>query len=161
MIGPLLSIPDETNRFQTAFVEHVVAAYARVTGGDLIAEAGLDPHNLGRSVWFGNFALLTHRGDAQAILNYGNEFVLRLWECDWPTFTATPSDKTTPPEDRARRNEAMEKVASTGFIKGYCGRRISYTGRLFLIKDVTIWRLLDGQGASFGVAAFFRDTARL
>lgn len=160
-IGPVLAQPDDANAFQDVFVRRVVASYARVTGGDLIAEAGLDPNMPGRSAWLGNFALLTHRGDAEAILNYGNAFALKLWECDWQSFTSTPSDKTAPAEDRALRSEAMEKVASSGFVKGYSGRRISLTGRLFLIKNVTIWQLLDGQGISFGVAAFFRDIARL
>lgn len=50
----------------------------------------------------------------------------------------------------------MQKVARDNFVRGYSGRRISRKGRLFVIDDVTIWRLLDDNGHAFGVGAFFR-----
>jgi hypothetical protein len=55
----------------------------------------------------------------------------------------------------------MQKVARDGFVSGYQGRRVSRTGRLFLIRNVTVWRLLEPDGGSFGVAAFFRDVQYL
>jgi hypothetical protein len=55
----------------------------------------------------------------------------------------------------------LAAVASAGFVKDYTGRRVSRTGQLFLIKNVTIWRLSDPSGESFGVAAFFREFGRL
>jgi hypothetical protein len=39
---------------------------------------------------------------------------------------------------------------------GYSGHLVSRTGRLFLIQDVTLWRLLEESGENFGVRAFFR-----
>lgn len=153
--GPVLAMPGEENDFQDAFVRKVLASHLRVTGQPLLA--GLTA----REIWSGDFALLTHRGDPQAMLNYGNTFALDLWECDWPQFTATPSSATAPADDRAARERMMRQVVRDGFVAGYEGRRVSRTGRPFLIQDVTIWRLLEENGESFGVAAFFRRYARL
>ncbi len=148
-IGPVLAMPGEENDYQDAFVQKALASHARVTGRPLL------PGLKGQDVWSGDFALLTHRGDPQAMLNYGNTFALGLWGCDWQQFTATPSSATAPDDDRALREAMMQQVVRDGFVSGYEGRRVSRTGRPFLIQDVTIWRLLEENGDSFGVAAFF------
>jgi len=150
-IGPILARPDEGNFYQDAYIKSVAASFLRVTGAPLM-ETGLS----GQGAWQGDFALLTHRGDPDATLNYGNAFALRLWECDWQDFTGLPSAVTAPPEDRASRAAAMEKVAQDNFVRGYSGRRISRKGRLFFIEDGIIWRLLDETGEAFGVGAWFR-----
>ena len=80
-----------------------------------------------------------------------------MWECNWDHFTATLSNATAPEEGRAAREEMMQRVMQNSFVTGYSGHRVSRTGRLFLIQDVTIWRLLDESGTSFGVGAFFRQ----
>ena len=149
--GPTLAAPGAENNFQDAFVQKVLASHLRVVGQPLLA--GLTA----RDVWSGDFALLTHRGDAQAILNYGNRFVLDLWACDWAQFTITPSSATAPEDGRAERAAMMQQVVRDGFVRGYDGPRVSRTGRLFLIQDVTIWRLLDVSGGNFGIGAFFRQ----
>jgi len=154
-VGPVLAAPGEENNFHGDFVQKVLASYQRVVGQPLL------PGLAGRDVWSGDFALLTHRGDAQAVLNYGNRFALDLWECDWPQFTATPSSATAPEDGRAERSAMMQQVVRNGFVSGYGGARVSRTGRLFLIQDVTIWRLMDEKGESFGIAAFFRRYRRL
>lgn len=153
--GPVLAVPGEENNFHDDFVQKVLASHRRVVGQPLL------PGLTGRDVWSGDFALLTHRGDAQAVLNYGNCFALDLWECGWGQFIATPSSATAPQEGRAARQSMMEQVVRTGFVTGYDGARVSRTGRLFLIQDVTIWRLVDKTGESFGIAAFFRRYRRL
>jgi hypothetical protein len=154
--GAPLAAPARENDYQAVFVARVADAFARVTGKSLIAEAGLDPAALGKSAWLGDFALLTHRGDERATLNYGNRFVLQLWEMDWPSFVATPSGDTAPRNAAAARDLLMEQVAKDNFVTGYAGERISRSGRRFLIQGVTVWRLLDEKGQSFGMAAFFR-----
>ncbi len=155
-IGPSLSLPAETNDYHAGFIARVAQSFHQVTGRSLLNEAGLDPKALGRSAWFGDFALLTHRGDPGAVLNYGNEFALKLWEMDWNSFTATPSADTAPRNASAGRDLLMEKVARQNYVSGYAGERVSRTGRRFLIENATVWRLLDDRGGSFGMAAFFR-----
>lgn len=153
-LGPVLAAPCAENNYQGAFVERVLASWVRMTGRAPIAKNPAD-------VWSGDFALLTHRGGPDAMLNYGNKFALDLWDCDWDEFTATPSSATAPEEGRAAREAMMQQVIQNGFVTGYGGKRISRTGALFLIQDVTIWRLLDEGGEGFGIGAFFRQYQRL
>lgn len=160
-IGPVLARPDAANDFQGDFVARVMRSFAHVTGRDLFAETGIDPASAGVSAWMGNFALLTHRGDPDAMLNYGNRFALDLWNCDWDQFIRTPSRATAPAGDVEERTVLMDEVARDGFVSGYDGRRISRGGRLFLICNVTVWQLREPSGESFGVAAFFRHIRSL
>jgi hypothetical protein len=161
-IGPSLTQPAEENKFQNDFIVRLAASFARVTGRSLADAAGLSPAALasdgwGRSIWSGRFALLTHRGDCDATLNYANAFALHLWAIDWAQMTLMPSRDTAPVEERALRAQFMDQVAAHNFAGNYCGRRISRNGRLFEIRNATVWRLLDETGADFGVGAFFQD----
>jgi hypothetical protein len=151
--------PSPANDFQTGFVTRVVESFARVTGGDLVREAGLDPALLGRSAWDGGFALLTH--DTNAILTYANRFALDLWAMEWAAMQATPSAETAPQEDRAARAALLDEVARRGFIRNYTGRRVSRSGHFFRIENATVWTLTDEKGAGFGTGAFFRTVKRL
>jgi hypothetical protein len=157
--------PAPDNDWQSDFVMRVVASFDRATGGDLVREAGLDPNAIGRSAWDGNFALLCHSNNA--ILTYANRFALALWEMDWPTMLVTPSQQTAPQgEDRETRAALLDEVARNGFIRNYTGRRVSRTGKLFLIENATVWTLFDEvghdkKGARFGTGAFFTSVTRL
>ena len=112
-----------------------------------------------RAPWEGQFALLTH--DPNAILNYANRFALDLWEMDWETLVRTPSRDTAPEEDRAARALIMAQVERDGFTRSYTGRRVSRTGRLFLIENATVFTLTDEEGAGFGTGAFFKSVKYL
>lgn len=155
-LGPVLAPPSPENRYQQDFIARVVDAFACATGRDLLAEAGLDPHALGESAWHGDFALLTHRGGADAVLNYGNLFVQKLWAADWDCLTSLPSALTAPEEGRETRAAMMRQVSERGFVTGYAGERIARDGRRFLMHDGIVWRLQEKGGEPFGVAAFFK-----
>src|SRR3569623_289202 len=109
-LGPVLDPPSPENHYQQDFIARVVEAFACATGRDLVAEAGRDPSALGESAWRGEFALLTHRGGAEAVLNYGNLFVLKHWAADWDSLTALPSALTAPEEGREMRAAMMRQV---------------------------------------------------
>ncbi|MCP5412480.1 MAG: MEKHLA domain-containing protein [Alphaproteobacteria bacterium] len=151
--GPILPPPGAGNDWHDAHVRRLLDAFTRATGRDLAKELGASA-DLGRFFHDGDFALLSHRGDADATLNYGNARALALWECGWEDFTAMPSRQTAPRPDRAERETMMTQVAQKGFVEGYSGERISRGGRRFMIRDGIVWRLQDADGASFGVAAF-------
>ena len=157
----VLEKPPPLAGFYDSFVCDVIASYRRVTGLDLIRQENLEPDRLGKSVYHGNFALLTHRGGPDAILNYGNAYALELWETTWAEFITMPSKLTAPDEGREAREALMETVSRNGFATGYDGIRISRKGRRFLIKDVTVWQLLDDAGRNFGVGAYFRNYQRI
>ena len=161
MLGPVLSRPGPENDWHRNHVTRLADAFARVTGRDLVREMELDPARLGQGAWEGGFALLSHRGDAHATLNYANRFALDLWELDWTNLVSTPSAATAPDDDIAERSAMMAALANHGFVSGYAGRRISAKGKLFRIENATIWRLIDAQGESFGVAATFPTFTRL
>jgi hypothetical protein len=157
LVGPALAIPSLENEFQDAFMARVVDSFLRVTGMSLTAQTGIDSSSLGRGIYFGDFALLCHRGDDGAVLNYANAFAQHLWDADWDTLVSMPSVATAPPEAVASRAKLMDKVARDNFVADYGGVRVSRTGRLFRIKNATVWRLLDETGGAFGVGAYFRD----
>ncbi len=161
MLGPQLAVPGPENDWHASHVARLLEAFARATGRDLAAEMKLNPARLSQSAWEADFALLSHRGDAGATLNYGNRFALDLWECDWAAFTVLPSAATAPVDDVAERAAMMAAAAQQGFVSGYAGRRISAKGKLFRIENGTIWRLMDSRGEPFGMAATFRDFTRL
>ena len=155
-LGPVLDQPSPENRYQQDFIARVVDAFARTTGRDLVAEAGLDPGALGESAWHGDFALLTHRGGTEAVLNYGNLFVQTLWAADWDSLTALPSALTAPEEGREMRAAMMRQVSEHGCVTGYAGERMARDGRRFMMHDGIVWRLQEKSGEPFGVAAFFK-----
>jgi hypothetical protein len=80
---------------------------------------------------------------------------------DWAAMQATPSRETAPEEDRAARAALLDEVARQGFIRDYTGRRVSRSGRFFLIEQATVWTLTDEKGAGFGTGAFFKSIKRL
>ena len=89
------------------------------------------------------------------ILNYGNQQALDLWEGTWEEFTSTPSRLTAEPLNQAERARMLEQVAEHGFMTDYQGIRISRTGRRFLMKQATVWNVLDDHGTIQGQAATF------
>lgn len=160
-MGPILPPPGPENDWHSDHVARLAGALLRTGGPDLIRDLRLDPAHLGQSAWEGDFALLSHRGDVRATLNYANRFALDLWEMDWAQLTATPSEATAPNDDVAERAGMMQTVAHRGFVSGYSGRRISARGRLFIIENVTIWRLMEKDGSPFGAAASFKTFRRV
>ena len=104
-----------------------------------------------------DFALLSHGTEADPIFNYGNRFVLELFEMGWDQFTQTPSRLSAEPVHRDERAHLLERVTRDGYIDDYIGIRISATGRRFRIRDAVVWNLYDEAGNLHGQAAAFRD----
>ncbi|MBW5445504.1 MEKHLA domain-containing protein [Cohnella sp. CFH 77786] len=103
------------------------------------------------------FAVLSHGTEADPVLNFGNQTVLKLWEMDWETFTRTPSRMTAEPMLREERDRLLKEVSEKGFVEPFTGIRISSTGRRFYIVNATVWNLVDEFGAFCGQAAAFRE----
>lgn len=125
----------------------IAASYRARVGGDL----GADLERADR-------AILAHAlGDDPRIV-YVNGFAAQLWERPPRTFLGMPSRRTAPPEARAERAGALAPI---GVVTGYRGERISATGRRFVIRDATVWPVLDDAGTVIGQAATFREIERV
>lgn len=105
----------------------------------------------------GDFVLVSHNGADDPILNFGNDFALKLWEMDWDTFIKTPSRETAETDLQKKRQEMLSLVSEKGFYDQYEGIRISSSGKRFKIKNVVVWNVVKKSGVKVGQAAYFND----
>ncbi len=143
---------DVQDRSALDLAQHVkilCASYQQLTGKRLAPES-VDPVE-----WLNlaPFALVSHDTADDPIFNYANRIALQLFEMTWDEFTATPSRLSAAPMDRDKRAVLLEQVARDGYFKGYCGTRIAADGSQFMIRNATVWNLLDERGAYYGQAA--------
>ena len=80
-----------------------------------------------------------------------------MFEMSWSELTALPSRLSAEPVSQAERNRLLAGVTARGFVEHYSGVRISRTGRRVLIKDVTIWNLLNENSEYCGQAATYHE----
>lgn len=99
------------------------------------------------------FALVSHGTEADPVFNYANSTALRLFEMSWAQFTQLPSRLSAGPVEREERARLLERVTRNGYIDDYAGIRIAASGRRFMIRNATVWNLLDAGGRPYGQAA--------
>lgn len=98
-------------------------------------------------------ALLSHGMEADPVFNYGNRRALELFEMSWEQFTRLPSRLSAEPMLQAERAQLLARVAQHGYIDDYSGVRISSSGKRFLIRNATVWNVVDEAGQPCGQAA--------
>lgn len=98
-------------------------------------------------------ALLSHGMEADPVFNYGNRRALELFEMSWEQFTRLPSRLSAEPMLQAERAQLLARVAQHGYIDDYSGVRISSGGKRFLIRNATVWNVVDEAGQPCGQAA--------
>lgn len=103
------------------------------------------------------FAVVSHGTEPDPVFNYGNRVALQLFEMSWEAFTALPSRLSAEPLLQSERERLLQRVAQNGYIDDYTGIRISASGKRFLIRNATVWNLLDEAGQPCGQAALLRD----
>lgn len=103
------------------------------------------------------YAVVSHGTEPDPIFNYANRAALQLFEMAWEDFTALPSRLSAEPLVQAERERLLERVSSQGYIDDYSGIRISASGKRFLIRNATVWNLLDEMGQAYGQAALLKD----
>lgn len=130
------------------------SSYRRLLGRALVPPSD-DPAETARRLFHAPFAVLSHDGAEDPVLNYVNRYVMALWESDWSSLTAMPSRLTAEPMHRAQRAEFLAATRARGFVEGYSGIRISTTGRRFRIEGATIWTVTGAHGRPAGQAAMF------
>jgi hypothetical protein len=135
-----------------AHVHRVLVSYRHWLRKDLI----VTPESLleqGHAVFEAPFPIVSHGPEADPILNYANRLGLSVFEATWDEFTLTPSRLTAEPGRREERMRVLAEVITKGYIEHLSGPRISCKGHRFLIKDTTVWNVLDEQGHCTGQAA--------
>jgi hypothetical protein len=137
-------------------VEILCASYRHWTGKYLV-----DPSLVGEAAlrWLdvAPFALVSHGAQADPVFNYANRAALELFGMTWTEFTAMPSRLSAGPVERSERDSLLERVARDGYIDDYSGIRIAKGGRRFLIRNATVWNLLDANGLYYGQAAMIPE----
>lgn len=127
-------------------------SYQQCTGKALIDPAIGDVEAV-EALDLAPFALLSHGTEADPVFNYGNRRALQLFEMSWEQLTRLPSRLSAEPMLQAERALLLARVAQHGYIDDYSGVRISSSGQRFLIRNATVWNVLDEAGQSCGQAA--------
>ncbi len=136
------------------WIRWLLESYAFWLKCELIERTGtLDEQS--ERLYFSPFVVASHTNADDPILNYGNQQALALWEMTWQEFTTTPSRLTAEPMNQTERAQMLGQATTRGFITDYQGVRISRTGRRFLVKQATVWTILDDHGTPQGQAANF------
>lgn len=104
-----------------------------------------------------SFALVSHGTEEDPIFNFGNNTALKLFELTWDEFIALPSRKSAEPINREERKRLLNQVTQRGYIDDYSGVRISSTGKRFLIRQATVWNVVDEEEKYRGQAAVFDE----
>lgn len=141
-------------------VQCLLNSYRDLVGKELIerGDSNQEDYNL---IEAEKLVLVSHNGNADPILNYGNPSALQLWELSWEEFVQTPSRKTAEEDLQEKRAEMLEMVQEKGWFSGYEGVRISASGARFLIKNVVIWNVVNSKGEPIGQAATFEEVEYL
>lgn len=135
-------------------IKNVLNSFEKLTGKTIINRTTPEADLL--EIENAEFVLVSHNGAEDPILNYGNQFALKLWEMSWNDFIKTPSRKTAEPDLRVKRGEMLSIVSKQGYYENYEGVRISSSGKQFKIKNAVIWNVTNVNDVCIGQAAYFK-----
>ena len=146
--------PSRDNSYLVEHVQLLLSSYERIVGTPLLEVSG-DQVEKAQQLFEAPFFVASHNMEEDPVLTYGNQTALDLFEMEWDEFTSKPSRFTAEMPERAERKRLLEAVQANGFIDDYSGIRISRSGKRFLIKQATVWNLIDERGRQVGQAATF------
>jgi len=142
------------------WVQSLLTSYRHWTERELIERAGSATEQAAE-LFSAPFVVISHGGQADPLLNYGNRAALDLWEVSWEDFCRTPSRLTAEPINQMERTRMLAEAQTRGYLSEYRGVRISNTGRRFLVEHALVWNVLNGDGKRVGQAATFSQWKRL
>ena len=126
-------------------------SYRHWTGKALI-----DGEVSARALFDAPFAVLSHGMEPDPLFNYANRQALSLFRMAWLDIIGLPSRHSAEPMLLEARAELLLRVARDGYVDDYAGVRIASDGSRFMIRDATVWNLLDEQGRAYGQAALIK-----
>ncbi|ADL54233.1 MEKHLA domain-containing protein [Gallionella capsiferriformans] len=125
----------------------ILDSYQRLTGKILLADT--------QSMWHAPFAIVAHDTASDPVFFYGNKLALQQFEMSFEEFVKLPSRLSAEPLAQEARAKLLHKVSLQGYIDDYCGMRISGKNTRFMIRNATVWNLIDEAGLCHGQAATF------
>lgn len=131
------------------------ASYFHWTGKHLI-DTDIGPHLAIATLDLAPFAVVSHDTRPDPVFNYANQQALNLFGMNRAEFIALPSRLSAETINQAERARLLDRVTRHGYIDDYSGVRIAKSGRRFMIRNATIWNLLDADGRHYGQAALIR-----
>lgn len=131
-------------------------SFQRLTRNELLSPA-LNAEQAVAELQHAPFAVVSHGVEADPIFNYANQKALDLFEMQWKDFVQLPSRLSAEEMERGARARLLERVTRYGFVDDYAGVRISSSGRRFIVRNATVWNLLDEGGLYRGQAALLKD----
>lgn len=134
----------------------LVQSHTRLTGRPLlVGAADVEPAELARRLYDAPFVVLSHDLAGDPRFTYANRTAQTLFERPWHELVGMPSRLSAEAAHRDARAAMLDEVARTGFSDRYTGVRVSASGRRFMIRDATVWNLVDEAGVVVGQAATF------
>ncbi|MFA6920763.1 MAG: MEKHLA domain-containing protein [Gallionella sp.] len=146
MILPEIPPPEARSDSRLALIAD---SFYRLTGKPLVESADL--------LWNAPKVIVAHGTEVDPVFFYGNKLALQLFEMSFAEFTRLPSRLSAETMEQGARAALLERVTRAGFVDDYSGVRISKNGARFVIKQATVWNLLDEAGVYRGQAATFDE----
>ena len=129
----------------------IVASHARLTGRELVAD-GPDPV---AALWQAPLGVVAHGTEADPLFFFANHAALTAFRASLEQLVGMPSRLSAEEPLRGERQALLDRVTRHGFVDDYGGMRVALDGSRFLIRDATVWNLIDEEGERHGQAAAF------
>lgn len=153
---PNIPAPCPANAYHAAHARLLLNSYRQLLGRPLI-DIDLANPDLGTTLFYAGFALVSHDSSADPLFNYANRIALNLFEYSWEELIGLPSRFSAEPLNRDARQKLLAEVSAKGFIECYSGVRIAKSGKRFTIANAAVWNVCGENGAYYGQAACFKD----
>jgi hypothetical protein len=147
--------PSAVNHFLAEHAALLLGSLRHCTGRNIVDNA-LPLQQQAEQLFHASFVIASHDAAADPVFNYGNKTALALWEISWEDFVVMPSRLSAEPLHQAERRKLLTAVNANGFVDNYQGIRISAQGRRFIIRQATLWNLVNHDGSYCGQAVMFR-----
>lgn len=134
-------------------------SYKHWTGFDLVDP--VDDSALVEKLFEAPYAVASHDTQADPLFNYANKQAQDLFGMSWNEIVGLPSRYSAEPLVREERAILLDRVTRFGYVDDYSGIRIAKDGKRFMIRNATVWNLLDANGAYCGQAVLIRDWVAL
>lgn len=151
LMPPDLTLPAFTPALEQR-CQLILDSYQRLLGKPLLPDG---EGSACQRLWHAPCVVVAHGTGADPVFFFGNRMALARFALDFAAFTQLPSRYSAEPLQRDERARLLERVSRDGYIDDYAGIRISSRGERFMIRQATVWNLLEADGTIQGQAATF------